>query len=114
VYVIYLCPKDVLAVGDYHFDKSRFDASAADFSTAFSHFSSLYGPTIVVASRPPANEPSERETYMAAWHVGSLQVTIGMLRDGEFGADSWQTFVVMTRRQNNARSNNSIQSTRER
>jgi hypothetical protein len=120
-YIIYLCPKDLLALGDLHFPRDHYNAAAADFRTAFAHFQSLYGEPFLVSPDPqsgadhvtPDEEPAEGRGYTAMWRVGALRVTVAIIRDGARGSANWQAFVVMTQRRSEARSNNSLERTRE-
>jgi hypothetical protein len=121
-YIIYLCPKDLLALGDLHFPKEHYKAAAADFRAALVHFKSLYGEPFVVSPDPqpgteqlvPDGEPVEGRSYNAMWRVGSLNVTVAMILDGARGSANWQAFVVMSQRRGEARSNTSLERTRER
>jgi hypothetical protein len=113
-YIIYVCPKDVLAVGAYHFPKARFAAAAADFSAAVSHFTSLYGHPLLPLDRFPSNEPQSAQSYTAFWRVGLQRVSVNILRDGEFGRDSWQALVMFSEQPRESRPNKSMEPTRER
>jgi hypothetical protein len=121
-YIIYLCPNDRFGLGDLHFTKGLYKAAAADFQAAFAHFKSQYGEPFVVTPDPrpdselvvPDEEPAEGRGYNAMWRVGSLRITVAIIRDGVRGGANWQAFVVMTQSRDEARSNTSLERTRYR
>jgi hypothetical protein len=100
-YILYLCPNGILAIGDYHYPKGRYQSALADFKAVLTYFRSLYGSPAFLseahpsADWPPEHEPSRDRQFSTAWFVGDLHVSNALVFNGTSGPAEWETVVVI-------------------